>query len=198
MPRGALFLRLVHSTMSPASLHLTGSVWKKRRSVLTQRKLCRTVPLCSREWLPRLGAHHFAKMRGRLFARLRSLSLQRFPCACPRRAAEPQRPTEGEPRFFTLPTADGAKAALGLLRGSAVVMHFFAAWCESSREELPGSHGPELGFLMYPQGGCGNSRLDWPRSSRVPLQHRRQGSGRLRVGEARGGAAIEGRRSDGP
>ena len=26
--------------------------------------------------------------------------------------------------------------------------------------KLPGSHGPELGFLMYPQGECGNTRLD--------------------------------------
>jgi len=25
---------------------------------------------------------------------------------------------------------------------------------------LPGSHGPELAFLMYPQGECGNARLD--------------------------------------
>ncbi len=26
--------------------------------------------------------------------------------------------------------------------------------------QLPGSNGPRLGFLMYPQGECGNSRLD--------------------------------------
>jgi hypothetical protein len=25
---------------------------------------------------------------------------------------------------------------------------------------LPGSKGPKLGFLMYPQAGCGPSRLD--------------------------------------
>ncbi len=39
--------------------------------------------------------------------------------------------------MFTLPSADGAPVALGSLRGSVVIVHFFATWCESCREELP-------------------------------------------------------------
>lgn len=55
----------------------------------------------------------------------------------PARAAELQRWTEGELPFFILPTTDAAQVALSSLRGSVVIVHFFATWCEPCRAELP-------------------------------------------------------------
>jgi len=38
---------------------------------------------------------------------------------------------------FTLPDVAGAAIALEAARGRAVLVHFFATWCEPCREELP-------------------------------------------------------------
>jgi thiol-disulfide isomerase/thioredoxin len=52
-------------------------------------------------------------------------------------AAELQRWNGGGQPAFSLPTIGGAAAALEAARGHVVLVHFFATWCESCREELP-------------------------------------------------------------
>jgi thiol-disulfide isomerase/thioredoxin len=52
-------------------------------------------------------------------------------------AAELQDWNGGGQPAFSLPTIDGAAAALEAARGHAVLVHFFATWCEPCREELP-------------------------------------------------------------
>jgi len=52
-------------------------------------------------------------------------------------AAELQRWSGGGQSAFSLPTIGGAAAALEAARGHAVLVHFFATWCELCREELP-------------------------------------------------------------
>jgi peroxiredoxin len=52
-------------------------------------------------------------------------------------AAELQRWSGGAQPIFSLPTATGANVALEAARGHVVLVHFFATWCESCREELP-------------------------------------------------------------
>jgi peroxiredoxin len=52
-------------------------------------------------------------------------------------AAELQRWTGGGQPAFALPATSGSEVALESARGHAVLVHFFATWCESCREELP-------------------------------------------------------------
>jgi thiol-disulfide isomerase/thioredoxin len=52
-------------------------------------------------------------------------------------AGELQRWSGGQQPAFSLPTIGGATAALETVRGHAVLVHFFATWCEPCREELP-------------------------------------------------------------
>jgi thiol-disulfide isomerase/thioredoxin len=52
-------------------------------------------------------------------------------------AAELQPWSGGAQPIFSLPTATGANVALEAARGHVVLVHFFATWCESCREELP-------------------------------------------------------------
>jgi peroxiredoxin len=52
-------------------------------------------------------------------------------------AAELQRWNGGGQPAFSLPTIGGAAAALEAARGYVILVHFFATWCESCREELP-------------------------------------------------------------
>ena len=52
-------------------------------------------------------------------------------------AAELQRWSGGAQPIFSLPTATGANVALEAARGHVVLVHFFATWCESCRDELP-------------------------------------------------------------
>jgi peroxiredoxin len=52
-------------------------------------------------------------------------------------AAELQPWTAGPQPTFSLPNSAGANTALESARGHIVLVHFFATWCESCREELP-------------------------------------------------------------
>ena len=52
-------------------------------------------------------------------------------------AAELERWTEGPQPPFILPSTNGADIALNSVRGQVVLVHFFAAWCEPCRKELP-------------------------------------------------------------
>lgn len=52
-------------------------------------------------------------------------------------AAELQRWSGGAQPIFSLPNTTGANVALEAARGHVVLVHFFATWCESCREELP-------------------------------------------------------------
>jgi peroxiredoxin len=52
-------------------------------------------------------------------------------------AAELQRWSAGAQPIFSLPNTAGADVALEAARGHVVLVHFFATWCESCREELP-------------------------------------------------------------
>jgi thiol-disulfide isomerase/thioredoxin len=52
-------------------------------------------------------------------------------------AAELQRWTSDEPPHFILPDTGRASVALAAGRGSVTIVHFFATWCESCRQELP-------------------------------------------------------------
>jgi thiol-disulfide isomerase/thioredoxin len=52
-------------------------------------------------------------------------------------AGELRRWTEGGQFTFSLPNTTGANVALEAARGHVVLLHFFATWCESCREELP-------------------------------------------------------------
>jgi peroxiredoxin len=46
-------------------------------------------------------------------------------------------PAQGDKPSFTLRDLNGAENALSALRGRVVLVHFFATWCESCRDELP-------------------------------------------------------------
>lgn len=70
-------------------------------------------------------------------------------------AAELSPWTEGPQPTFTLPAAEGgADVALAAQQGDAVLVHFFATWCEPCREELPALKrlseraGPSLKVLI--------------------------------------------------
>ena len=52
-------------------------------------------------------------------------------------AAELQRWTASEPPHFNLPDTARANVALASRRGSVTIVHFFATWCDSCRQELP-------------------------------------------------------------
>lgn len=52
-------------------------------------------------------------------------------------AAELQRWSGGAQPIFSLPNTTEANVALETARGHVVLVHFFATWCESCREELP-------------------------------------------------------------
>ena len=54
-----------------------------------------------------------------------------------RRCTEGARRTEGARQTFSLPNTAGANVALEAARGNVVLVHFFATWCETCREELP-------------------------------------------------------------
>jgi thiol-disulfide isomerase/thioredoxin len=54
----------------------------------------------------------------------------------PRAKAAELRPWTAQ-RTFSLPAFVGANVPLGVARGHIVLVHFFATWCESCREELP-------------------------------------------------------------
>lgn len=45
--------------------------------------------------------------------------------------------TAGELPAFTLPTLDNSNVSLQVKHGRIAVVHFFATWCETCRDELP-------------------------------------------------------------
>jgi len=59
------------------------------------------------------------------------------PWHAPAAAAELQPVAATKQLTFTLPDVAGAAVALESARGRAVLVHFFATWCEPCREELP-------------------------------------------------------------